>query len=218
MNSFVEVLDKSANTLLLGWRPEATTGISGYNVYVGQVPIAESMKLIAENVAPQLSNEPGSYKKVTASISASAVATALGLSVTSNFSNLLLYFTITYIDMSLTESSIGDSIIVEVPPVGVMIKTMKEDPTANRHIYGFSEELQKWIKAMSSSSGALITDACNLYRANTITEYTRDASGNVLTEKVYFSDRTAAGSPAKLITYDYTGLYVGRVSIVDSTV
>jgi hypothetical protein len=130
----------------------------------------------------------------------------------------LLYFTLTYIDAAVVESLIASSTIVEVPPVGIMGRTMKEDPTTNRHIYGFSEELQKWIKAAASGKGALITDGCNLYKTNTITEYSRDASGNVLTEKVYFYDRTTAGSPAKLITYDYTGNYVSKVTVIDSTV
>ena len=218
MKTFIEVLDKAADKIKFGWKPEDPYGISGYNVYVGQVAVPASMIQIVGNVAPQPSNEPGSYKKVVTFVSAADVQTALSLPATSDFSNLVLYFAITYIDMSLSESSLSDSTIVEVPPVGIMGKTMREDPTQNRHIYGFSDELQRWIKVAGTGSGAIITDVNDMYKANITTEYTRDSTGNVLTEKAYFSDRTTSGSPAKLITYDYLGGYVSKVTITDSTV
>jgi hypothetical protein len=218
MNTFIEVLDKSAGQITFGWKPEAITGVSGYNVYVGQVSIPGSMVLLVSNVAPQPSSASGTYKKVVCSVSAAGVQTALGLPTTSDFSNLLLYFAITYLDMSLAESPLADSTIVEVPPVGIMGKTMKEDPTTNRHIYGFSDELQRWIKAAATGSGALIVSSSSYYSANMVTEYTRDASGNVLIEKAYFADRTVSGSPAKLTTYEYSGGYVSKVTVSDSTV
>jgi hypothetical protein len=217
MNTFVEVLDKSASKILLGWKPEAAIGISGYNVYVGQVSLPGSLVVVA-NVAPRPSNEPGTYKKVACTVTAEDVQTVLGLPATSDFSNTILYFAITYIDMALAESLIENSTVVEVPPVGIMGKTMKEDPTQNRHIYGFSDELQRWIKIAASSTGGLITGSSSYYAPNMITEYTRDSSGNVLIEKAYFSDRTTAGSPAKLTTYEYSGDYVSKITVADSTV
>lgn len=216
MNTFIEVLDKSASQITFGWKPEAVTGITGYNVYVGQVDIPGSMVLVASNVAPQPSNAPETYKKVVSIVTATAVQTALSLPATSNFSNLLLYFTITY--LTPTESPIANSIIVEVPPVGILGKTRKEDPTANRHIFGFSDELQRWIKLAATGSGALIVGSNSYYNANMVTAYTRDASGNILTEKAYFADRTTAGSPAKLTTYSYSGGYVSKITVSDSTV
>jgi len=217
MNTFIEVLYKAADKITFGWTPEAPTGILGYNVYVGQVSIPGSLTLITANVAPQVSNDSISYRKVTCNITATQVQTVLGLPVTSDFSNLLLYFSITYID-GAGESAIALSTVVEVPPVGVNGKTMREDPSINRHLYGFSDELQRWIKAASSGSGALIVDSNAFYKSNMISEYTRDSSGNVLTEKAYFSDRTVSGSPAKLITYEYSAGFVSKVTVSDSTV
>lgn len=218
MNTFVEVLNKSATKLELAWKPESTSGISGYNVYVGQTAIAASLVKVISNVSPLPSNEPGSYKKVVSFVTANVVQTALGLSTDFNFSNLILYCAITYIDNYGIESSIGDSTIVEIPPVGILGKTMKEDPTQNRHVYGFSDELQRWIKTSASSKGAVIVDASDYFKANMTSEYTRDASGNILTVKSYFSDRTTSGSPAKLTTYTYDGAYVSKVVVTDSTV
>lgn len=217
MNTFIEVLYKAADKITFGWNPEAATGILGYNVYVGQVAIPASMVVVAANVAPQPSNSPQSYKKVTCDVTATNVQTALGLPVTLDFSNLLLYFTITYIT-GAGESLIADSTIVEVPPVGVNGRTMREDPSINRHLYGFSDEMQRWIKLAGTGRGALIVDSNPFYKTNMITEYTRDSSGNVLTEKAYFADRTMLGSPAKLITYDYSAGFVSKVTVSDTTV
>jgi hypothetical protein len=217
MNTFIEVLYKDKDKITFGWSPEAPTGILGYNVYVGQVSIPGSLTKIVSNVSPQTSNSSQSYRKVTCDVTAAMVQTLLGLPSTSDFSNLILYFAITYISGS-GESLIANSTVVEVPPVGVNGKTMREDPSVNRHLYGFSDDIQRWVKTASTGSGALIVDSCDFYRANMITEYTRDSSGNALTEKIYFSDRTTSGSPAKLITYDYSGGYVNKVTVSDSTV
>ena len=217
MNTFIEVLYKAADKITFGWNPEAPTGILGYNVYVGQVSIPGSMTLVTGNVAPQVSNDSISYKKVTCNITSAQVQAVLGLTVTMDFSNLLLYFTITYIT-SAGESLIADSVVVEVPPVGVNGRTMREDPSINRHLYGFSDEMQRWIKLAGTGRGALIVDSNPFYKTNMITEYTRDSSGNVLTEKAYFADRTMLGSPAKLITYDYSAGFVNKVTVSDTTV
>lgn len=217
MNTFIEVLYKAADKITFGWTPEAPEGILGYKVYVGQVAIAGSMTLIADDVSPQPSNSSQSYRKVTVDITAALVQSTLGLPATLDFSNLILYFAITFVD-STGESPLADSLIVEVPPVGITGRTMREDPSVNRHLYGFSDEMQRWIKAASSSKGALIVDNNDFYRSNVITEYTRDTSGNVLTEKAYFADRTVSGSPAKLITYAYASGFISKVTISDSTV
>jgi len=216
MNSFIEPLNKTADKIQFGWKPESPTGVSSYKIYVGQVP--GSLTLLASNIAYQPSNEPGSFKKVTYDVTIDSVRTTLGIPTTFSFANLLLYFAITYVDSYGTESALTDSVVVEVPPVGIYGKTMKEDPTQNRHIYGFSDELQRWIKTASTGRGALIVDTSDYFKANMITQYTRDTSGNVLTALSYFGDRTTAGSPAKLITYDYTSGYVSMVTVSDSTV
>jgi len=218
MNSFIEPLNKTADKIQFGWKSESPTGVTSYNIYAGQVPAAASLTKLVSGIAPQTSNEPGSYKKVTYDVTIDSVRTLLGIPTTFSFANLLLYFAITYVDSYGTESAIADSVVVEVPPVGIYGKTMKEDPTQNRHIYGFSDELQRWIKGASTGRGALIVDTSDYFKANMITQYTRDSSGNVLTALSYFGDRTTAGSPAKLVTYDYTSGYVSMVTVSDSTV
>jgi len=216
MKSFIEPLNKTASQIQFGWNPEAPTGVASYKVYVGQTP--SSLSLLASGIGPRSSNEPGSYKKITYDVAIDAVRVLLGIPAIYDFSSLVLYFAITYVDSYGTESSLSVSTVVEVPPVGIYGKTMKEDPTQNRHLFGFSDEIQRWIKVAATSKGAVIVDSNSYFSANMITEYTRDASGNVLTEKNYFSDRTTAGSPAKLTTYSYAGGFVSKTVIVDSTV
>jgi len=214
MQTFIEPLFKSPDKIQFGWTPESVSGVAGYNVYVGQV--SGSLSLLASNVSPVPSRDTPALKKVSYTATIEAVRTLLGLSSTQDFTTLILYWAITYID-SAGESSISLSRVVEVPPVGILVKTKKEDPTTNRNIYLFSEELQRWIKGAASGDGAVITDGCDYYKANITTEYTYSGS-LVSTIKSYLSDRTTAGSPAKLTTYTYDGTNVSKVVITDSTV
>lgn len=218
MNSFIEALTKSATKIYFGWAPEATLDIASYNIYVGQVPVASTLTKLVIGIGPQANNDTIAYKKVAYEVSIESVRAALSLPLTSSFSNLLLYFAITYIDLNGTESPIASSTVVEVPPVGIYGKTAKEDPTSNRHIFGFSDSLQKWVKAASSSNGATIVDTSDYYKANMTSVYTYDGSNNVATIRSYFSDRTTTGSPAKLTTYTYSGTKVTKMVITDSTV
>jgi hypothetical protein len=192
--------------------------VQAYNVYVGQIANPSSLTKIA-SVSPIPDNmNPGNTGKVIYVADIALVQATLSISSTLNFSNLLLYWAITYVDDTGTESDINSSRVVEVPPVGVYGKTMKEDPTINRHGYVFSDDLQSWIKMAGSDCGATVIDACDLYKTNTITKYGRDNSGNILTELIYWSDRTSTGSPAKLITYSYDNNLVSQIVVSDSTV
>jgi hypothetical protein len=94
---------------------------------------------------------------------------------------------------------------------------MRDDPSINRHIYLFSNEDQKWIKGLGNSSGAAITSESALYADNIVKEYTYDGT-DISTLKVYSSDATVAGSPAKLTTYTYIGGFLTKSITTDSTV
>jgi hypothetical protein len=216
MITFIEALFKSDTSIKFGWNPEPGVTVSSYNVYVGLIP--GSLVLLTSNINPKISNDTPAYKKVTCDVSIEAVRALLSLPATATFDNLTLYWTITYVNSLGTESPLAESRIVEVPPVGIMGKTRKEDPTANRHIFGFSEDIQKWVKVASSSSGAIIVSSSGYYQDNITTAYTYDASGNVLTEKFYPSDMTVAGAPAKLVTYTYGPSGVTLKTVTDSTV
>jgi hypothetical protein len=218
MVTFIEPLFKVPDKIMFGWTPEPLSGVQGYKVYVGQVPLASALSILESNVSPIPSNDTPSLKKVSYTATIESVRTLLGISSTLDFSNLLLYWAITYINAAGSSSSIADSRVVEVPPVGILGKTKKEDPTTNRNIFVFSDELQKWTKGAASGDGALITDACDLYKANITTEYTYVDGTNVSTMKSYFTDRTTAGSPAKLTTCSYTGSQLIKMIITDSTV
>jgi hypothetical protein len=155
-------------------------------------------------------------QKVSTEVTIEEVLTVLGLASTYDFSNIQLYFAITYVDSS-GESTLADSPITTVPPVGIVSAPQKDDPTANRHIFGWSEDIYRWVKIAASTSGGLATDTSDYFKANTTTEYTYDGT-NLSTVKSYLTDMTAAGSPAKLITYEYDGGNVSKVTITDSTV
>jgi hypothetical protein len=216
MVTFIEPLSKAFDKIRFGWNPEPVSGVQGYNVYVGQTP--NNLSLLASNVSPIQSSDTPFIKKIPYCASIYNVTLLLGISTTYDFSTLRLYWAITYIDATGTESSITLSKVVEVPPVGINPKTKREDPVTNRNMYIFSDELQKWIKGAGSESGAFIVDTCDYFKANVTSVYTRDTSGNVLTLKSYLSDMTTPGSPAKLTTYSYTSGYVSKVVVVDSTV
>jgi hypothetical protein len=216
MQSFPEALYKSTDNISLGWNPEPGN-VSAYNLYVGYVPAAGSLTRLDSSIGSRPSTLPGNYGKVVIDVSLSDVSAALGSPLTGSFSNSLLYFALTTINSVGTESNISNSVVSEIPPVGVLARVQREDPTSNRHVWGFSDELQKWSKAAASGRGALITDPSDYYKANITTEYTWDGT-NLASTRSYLSDLTASGSPAKLTTYEYTGSQLDKVIIIDSTV
>lgn len=213
MNSFIEPLYKAVDLIKFGWSREP--GAASYNIYVGQV--SGSLSLIYENIPNVASQLPVGLGKVNYDVAIEDVRTLLSLVSTINFGNKTFFFAITYVDSVGSESALADSRVVEVPPVGIIPKTMKDDPTMNRHPYVFSDELLRWVKMAGSSSGALITSDSDFYKDNITTEYTYDGT-NLLTEKSYLSDATTAGSPAKLTTNEYSGSQLIKVIVTDSTV
>jgi hypothetical protein len=215
MVTFIEPLFKSSASIKFGWNPEPGVAVSSYNIYVGKVP--GTLTKIVSGINPRVSNDTPAYKKIVYDVPIALVISTLSLSATVTFDTLDLYWAITYVDSLGSESSITDSTIVEVPPVGITGKTQREDPTSNRHIFGFSDQLQKWIKAASSSSGAIIVSSSGYYQDNITTATTYDASGRPLIEKFYRSDMTEVGAPAKLATYTY-GSGTSLKVVTDSTV
>ena len=213
MDSFIEPLYKSIDRIKFGWRRES--GAVSYNIYVGQV--SGSLSLIYSLIPDVASKEPVGLGKVIYDALIEDVRTTLTLGSTINFGNKTFYFAITYVDSVGAESALADSRTVEVPPVGIIPKTMKDDPTINRHPYVYSEDLLRWIKMAGSSSGALVTSESSFYKDNITTDYTYDGT-NLSTEKSYLSDSTTAGSPAKLTSYTYSGSQVTKIVVTDSTV
>ena len=216
MITVVEALDKTKDKLQLGWNKEPEA-VASYKLYAGLSPIVGAMTLLKSDINPQVSEQPGSRRKVTYEAQIADVRTALSLSAAIDFTNITLYWTLTWVDAAGTESPIADSTIVEIPPVGIDRKTRKDDPTVNRFMYGFSDEIYRWVKMAASSNGGLAVDTSDYYKANITTEYTYDGT-NLATAKSYLSDRTVAGSPAKLTTYTYSGSDVIKVVVTDSTV
>ena len=213
MDSFIEPLYKATDLIKFGWSRES--GAVSYNIYVGQ--ISGSLSLIYSSIPDVASQQPVGLGKVIYDVLIEDVRTTLTLASTVNFGNKTLYFAITYVDSVGAESALADSRTVEVPPVGIIPKTMKDDPTINRHPYVYSEDLLKWVKMAGSSSGALVTSESGFYKDNITTDYTYDGT-NLATEKAYLSDATTAGSPAKLTTYTYSGSQLTKVVVTDSTV
>ena len=216
MLTFIEPLYKSPLSIQFGWKQEPTAGpFDTYSVYVGLLStsltkLADSIPNVKDNNSPQTQGRV-SYKAEIA-----AVQALLSLPATTDFSNKVFYFAIT-VTISGSESLIANSTIVQVPPVGITTKFMKDDPTENRHGFVFSDDIQKWVKMAGSPSGATIVDAADFYKSNITTVYTYDGT-NVSTIKSYLSDATTSGSPAKLTTYTYSGSKVTKVVVTDSTV
>jgi len=213
MDSFIEPLYKSPNLIKFGWKRE--TGAVSYKIYVGTV--SSSLSLIVQNIPDIASKEPVGLGKVTFDIAIEDVRALLSLSSSVSFLNKIFYFAITYVDSLGAESDIADSSVVEVPPTGITPREMKDDPTIRRQGFVYNTELMKWVKMAGSSSGAVLTDPSDFYKANNTTDYTYDGT-NVSTTLSYLSDATVTGSPAKLTTYTYSGSQVTKIQITDSTV
>jgi hypothetical protein len=211
MQSFIEPLYKSADKIQFGWNPEP--GAVSYVMYVGLSK--ETLVLLYGNIPPYVSKYSNNLGKVPKDALIADVQAALG--VIGTFANAAFFFAITFVNASSVESPLSESTVVEVPPVGVTQRFMRDDPSINRHGYVFSNELQKWVKMLGTSTGALVVDSAPLFSANTVTEYTYDGT-NVATVKMYPSDATSAGSPAKLTAYTYNGGLLTKVSTSDSTV
>ena len=218
MQSTLEALWKSKERLIAGWIPEPGVTVSSYNIYAGLAPVLSSLTKIQERVSPYVSETPQTRGKVTAYIEISDVRSLLGLPASIDFSNTLFYYAITYLDSAGAESPIADSILVTVPPVGIGAKTRNSDNmTYESYNFGFSDDLQRWIKIATTDMGASIVSQSDYHIANITTEYTYDGT-NLLTMKAYPSDQTLAGSPAKLTTYEYSGSQLTKTVVTDSTV
>lgn len=213
MDSIIQALYKSTNLIKFGWNRES--GAVSYKIYVGQ--IATSLTAVASNIPDVPSKQPIGLGKVVYDITIEEVRATLSLVSTVNFENKVFYFAITYVDSVGSESSIADSTVAEVPPVGIINKLMKDDPTMNRHGYVFSDSLIRWTKMAGSGRGAVITDPSDYYKANITSDYTYDGT-DVKTILSYLSDATTAGSPAKLTTYTWVASLVTKIQITDSTV
>lgn len=213
MQSYIEPIHKSINEIKFCWAQES--GATSYQIYVGVIPT--SLTLLVSYIPDIPSKGPQGLGKVVYDVGIDIVRTALSLASTVNFGNKVFYFSIIYLDSTGTPSSLADSTIVEVPPVGIIPKLMKDDPTTNRHGYVFNDSLQRWTKMMGSSSGAVIVDAADFYKTNLTIEYTYDGT-NLSTIKSYPTDSTITGSPAKLTTYTYSSGQISKIVISDSTV
>lgn len=212
MDNVIQALYKDKDQIKFGWNKE--TGAVSYNVYVG---IYESSLSLLESGIKDVSSEKSESRgKVVYYAQIADVRSTLSLGSTSDFSNSVLYFTITYVDSAGSESSLNDSIIVEVPPVGIISKPMKDDPTIRRHPFVFSENEQRWVKQIGSDSGAQIADLSDYYKMNITTDLAYDGT-NISTMLSYLSD-ASSGAPAKLTTYSYSGGLVSKIAITDSTV
>lgn len=215
MDSFIEPLYKARDLIKFGWSRES--GAASYKVYVGIFPGTATLSLLADGIPDVASAQPVGRGKVIYDATIEDVRTLLSLATTVNFTNRIFYFAITYIDSVGSESALADSTIVEVFPVGILPKRMKDDPTMRRHPFVYNDGITRWVKQAGSERGAIITDPSNYYATNVTTEYTYDGT-NISTEKSYLNDATSAGSPAKLKTYTFVGSLVTKIEITDTTV
>jgi hypothetical protein len=216
MISFIEPLYKSPASIVFGWKQEPTAGpLDTYNVYVGTVGNVASLHALATKIPNVKDNATQTLGRVAYTANIANVQATLSLPASTDFSNKVFYFAITVV-IAGSESSLANSTIVLVPPVGITPKFMKDDPTQNRHGFVFNDDIQKWVKMAGSPSGAVVTDSADFYKSNITTVYTYSGS-NVATTLSYLSD-TTSGSPAKLTTYTYSGSNVSKIVITDSTV
>lgn len=216
MNNRIEPLYKSISQIEFGWAKESGDVVS-YNIYVGIAGIVSAMTSLDTGIPNTTSELPQYRGKVAYKADIADVRSALSLSSDVDFSNIVLYWAITTVDSAGGESSLANSTILAVYPVGIDPKLQKDDHSIDRHIYGFSDSLIRWSKLAASGSGALITDGADYYKANITSEYTYDGT-NLKTIRSYPSDQTSSGSPAKLTTYEYSGSQMTKATITDSTV
>jgi hypothetical protein len=214
MVTYIEALYKSPQSILFGWKPEPGIGPSAsYNVYVGTND--STVSLLASGIPNIVDNFPVTQGRISYKASLSSVLAVTSLSNV-DFTNKVFYFAITDV-VNGTESDINNSTVVEVPPVGITSKFMKDDPTMNRHGFVFNDDIQRWVKMAGSPSGATVTDSADFYKSNITTVYNYDGT-NLSSTLSYLSDETTSGSAAKLTTYSYSGSQLTKVVVTDSTV
>jgi len=212
MNSVIEPLYKSVNYIDFGWakEPEAVT----YNMYVGLS--AGALVKVYSAIPPYVSGRPQDRGKVPWRAELADVLTTLGITG-KTFGDTVFWFAITYVNSSSVESLLSDSTIVEVPPVGITTRYMRDDPTINRHNFVWSDFDQRWLKMAGTSGGSVAVDTGDFFKSNITIQYTYDGT-RVSTIKSFPTDATT-GAAAKLTTYSYTGGgLVSQISITDSTV
>ena len=218
MIRLIEALYKSTNSILFGWRPEPSAGPGDtYNVYVSSTPSVSGLQKLVSGIPNIPDNSPASQGRITYKASIDSVKAVLtGTPASADFSNKVFYFEATAV-INGTEDATTAANIVQIPPVGIIPKFMKDDPTMNRHGYVFNDDNQRWVKMAGSPSGAVVTDAADFYKSNITTVYTYDGT-NLSTIKSYLSDATTSGSAAKLTTYTYSGSQVSKIVVTDTTV
>lgn len=221
MQATVNSLWKQSDTMVLGWKPDSSidpADIKNYKIYVGLANLSTALVLLGDNINPQVSELPAHRGNVVYQATIADVRSVLSLPTTINFTNVLLYYAVTYVNHSGVESTLANSTISESLPAGIEPKQRKDDPTAYRQIFGFNDNDYRWVKLAASNNGGVAVDSADFYRINTITEYTYTGGGDVSTAKSYLSDRTWAGSPAKLIINEYSGSNLIKTTVMDSTV
>lgn len=209
----IQVFEKGPDRIVLAWEKDASASIKSFNVYVSLIPGTAGFSLIAGPVSNIKARDGKTKGHVGLSITETVLQALGGGFATATFENTPLYFRVTTINTSDSESAIATATTRAVGAIGVRLMAEQDDEKKNNHNYGYAPELNQWHRQMSASQGALSVSNSGLYEDNlTITRTL--SGGNVATELVHVTG-AIAGSRAKL--YTYTGPFAtdgtGRATV-----
>lgn len=211
--ALLRVSIKNSDLLETFWTPD--TGVDYYKVYVSKVDATAGFALVKLNVANQPSSEIQYKSKIHTRITIAEVRTALGDATLTFDGSTVYYFRITTVAGGV-ETAVGSSTTKQVFPEGINDQKGVDNEATNAQDYGFSFELQRWIRSAATKYGATNTFENPFYADNVTVDktYTTVSATNVVATELWYISGTPAGGRAKLVTYTYTGAVTSPSKIV----
>lgn len=193
---------KSSDLIETYWTMDS--GVDSYKVYVSKVDATAGFVLVKTNIANQPSSEIQYKGKIHTRITIAEVRTAL-IDPTLVFDgSTVYYFRITTVTTGI-ETALGSSITKQVFPEGINDQKGVDNEATNAQDYGFSFELQRWVRAAGTKFGASNTFENPLHADNLTVDktYAIVAATNVVATELWYFTGTPTGGRAKLVTYTY---------------
>lgn len=196
----LELVKKSENVIKFYFN-KVGGNVKAANIYVSLTNVTGNYVKIPGSIA-NIPASPTGNVQVNFEVTLSQVQ-SLAPSVTwsgVSFVNTPLFFRATEIDNNNVESPLADALPKFTGVTQVVPSVIRDNPSSNSFIHGFSEESLGWSRMATSVGGALSTSQIEFYEDNFVIDRTIDGSGNVTSELIYRSS-DPVGSYAKLITY-----------------
>lgn len=201
----LQVQDKSEGKLVLFF-DRLAGDVESVNVYVSLTDVTGNFFKVKSKIA-NIPQRPVGDERVVFSITKEEVQGVDASYSNVSFSTSPLFFRATSINSAGDESALAAALSKSVGVVGVTFSYIKDNPSSNAHVYGFSSSVNGWSRMATSPSGAVSVSQTQYNEDNYVIERTFNGT-EVETELIYKAS-DPSGAYAKLVTY--TGPWVGGV-------